>query len=200
MRGIVDPALRSTSRRLDREAAHGGFPVSVSGARLRVAGCGFPVPDRRFAVPRCAVLLGAAGRDIHGRRMPITKSRIEKNAQRILENVAAACRRAGRSPQEVSIVVVTKSVDVDTIKELLKAGLTDLGENRVQPLIVRAEQVGAYLQRSGTAPGGVRWHMVGHLQRNKVRKVLAVADVIHSVDSLRLAEELSTRADEQDMR
>ncbi len=128
--------------------------------------------------------------------MPITKSKIEKNLQRIRQEVAEACERVGRSPKEVSILPVTKTVDLETIKNLLDVGLTDLGESRVQQLISRAQELAAHLQRRrNPLPGPVRWHMVGHLQRNKAKVVLEAVDVIHSVDSLRLAEELHTRAE-----
>jgi hypothetical protein len=126
----------------------------------------------------------------------VTKTRIARNLERIRGDVAEACARAGRSPGAVSIVAVTKAVDFDAVRTLLDVGLTDLGENRVQQLAQRAEMVGAYLQRRRNGlPAPLRWHMIGHLQRNKVRHVLDVADVIHSVDSLRLAEELNTRAE-----
>jgi pyridoxal phosphate enzyme (YggS family) len=128
--------------------------------------------------------------------MPVTKARIEKNLERIREDIAAACRRAGRTPEEVSLVAVTKSVEMATIKILLELGLVELGENRAQPLTVRAAEVAAYVQRRRSpVPGAVRWHMIGHLQRNKVKPVLDCADVIHSVDSLRLAEEIDARAE-----
>jgi len=128
--------------------------------------------------------------------MAVTKARIEKNHQRIRDRIADACRRAGRPPEDVSIVAVTKTVDLETIKALIDAGLTDLGENRVQQLTARAAEVDAYLQRRRNAlPAPVRWHMIGHLQRNKVKRVLDCSNVIHSVDSLRLAEEINARAE-----
>ena len=128
--------------------------------------------------------------------MPVTKSTVEQNLRRIRENIALACARAGRQPEEVSIVAVTKSVDVPTICALPDAGLTDLGESRVQQLAERASALAEHLDRprARNRPN-VRWHMLGHLQRNKVRDVLGVAQVIHSVDSLRLAEEINTRAE-----
>ena len=129
--------------------------------------------------------------------MPVTKNRILKNVQAIRENVAAACERVGRDPQDVSIVAVTKSVDVPTIRNLIDAGITDLGENRIQQLLARAEELAGILQRRRTAPvPDLRWHMVGHLQRNKARAALGVVSLIHSVDSLRLAEELHNRAEQ----
>ena len=129
-------------------------------------------------------------------RMAITVSRIQKNLARIRDNIAGACDRAHRSPSEVAIVAVTKSAELDAIKRLLDVGLTDLGESRVQQLTERADELAAYLQRRQVPlPRPVRWHMVGHLQRNKVKAALAVADYVHSVDSLRLAEEIDARAE-----
>jgi pyridoxal phosphate enzyme (YggS family) len=128
--------------------------------------------------------------------MPASRARIEKNLRRIREEIAAACERSRRPPEEVCLVAVTKAVDLPTIKNLLDAGVTELGENRVQQLVARAADIDAYLQRRRNAlPAPVRWHMVGHLQRNKVRNVLDCVEVIHSVDSLRLAEEINVRAE-----
>lgn len=133
--------------------------------------------------------------------MPITKNRIAKNIARIRESISEAAARCGRSPDEVSIVAVTKRVDLETIKKLIDTGMTDLAESRAQQLCQRAGDIAAYLQRRrNEVPGGVRWHMVGHLQRNKVKSVLEVADVIHSVDSLRLAEEINARAEQAERR
>jgi len=128
--------------------------------------------------------------------MAISQGRIQKNLGRIRDNIAAACGRVGRDPREISIVAVTKTTDLDGMKRLLDVGLTDLAESRVQQLTERAGEMAAYLQRrQSPLPTPVRWHMVGHLQRNKVRAVLSAADCIHSVDSLRLAEEIDTRAE-----
>jgi PLP dependent protein len=129
--------------------------------------------------------------------MPATRARIEDNLRRIRENIAGACARAGRSQREVSIVAVTKSVDLAAIRLLPELGLTDLGENRVQQLVSRAEELRGHFIRASQgplAPPQPRWHMIGHLQRNKAKPLIGVADVIHSIDSLRLAEDLSARA------
>jgi len=127
--------------------------------------------------------------------MSVTKTRIEKNLQAIREKIAEACLRSGRRIEEVGLVAVTKSVDVETIRNAIDAGLTELGESRAQELVSRAAEIDAFLRRRRTPdPPAVRWHMVGHLQRNKVRSVLGAASVIHSIDSLRLAEETNARA------
>lgn len=131
--------------------------------------------------------------------MAVTTNKIEKNLQRIRENIVEACKRANRHPDEVGLIAVTKSVDLDTIKNLLDAGVTELAESRAQNLAERAEEVAAYVnRRRSPLPAPVRWHMVGHLQRNKVKSVLPVVAAIHSVDSLRLAEELQDRAEKLD--
>lgn len=127
--------------------------------------------------------------------MAVTRKRIEKNLQAIRQNIVDACDRVGRNPEDISIIAVTKSVELDTIKNLLDAGITELGENRVQQLTQRAEEVEAYIQRRRNAlPRPIQWHMIGHLQRNKVKPVLNTGAVIHTIDSLRLAEEISERA------
>ena len=128
--------------------------------------------------------------------MAVTRARIESNLGRIRETVSTACAGAGRDPDDVSIVAVTKAVDFDTVKNALDAGLTELGESRAGQLAERAKQMSSYLQRRRNAlPAPVRWHMVGHLQRNKVRATLQCVDMIHSVDSLRLAEDLNAHAE-----
>jgi len=128
--------------------------------------------------------------------MVVSKGRIKENLGEIRERIAAACERARRFPNEVSIVAVTKTVGIEEIKSLLELGLLDLGESRVQQLMLRDGELRPYLQRRRAEQGGeVRWHMIGHLQRNKVRQVVDLNCMIHSVDSLRLAEAINDRAD-----
>ena len=130
--------------------------------------------------------------------MAVTKSKIEKNLQHIREEIAGACLRRGRSPQEVSIIAVTKSVGAESIRGVVDLGLTELAESRAQQLVERATELSEGLSKiRGQAPV-VRWHMIGHLQRNKVKQTLEAAQVIHSVDSLRLAEEINARAMRQE--
>ena len=125
----------------------------------------------------------------------------------VKQRIDAAAQRAGRSGKRVVLVAVTKYAAIDQVRELLELGHVDLGESHVQNLVQRAAQIEEFLQRcrqlggarAANIPKQVRWHMIGHLQRNKVRKVLGVARLIHSVDSLRLAEEIqaaSARVDE----
>ena len=131
--------------------------------------------------------------------MPVTKNRIEKNLQEIRLSVAEACDRSGRRPSAVAIVAVTKAVDCETVRNLIDAGVTDLGENRAGQLVERSEEIDGWLRRRRTKqPAPIRWHMIGHLQRNKVKAVLPAAPMIHSVDSLRLAEEINSRCERED--
>lgn len=120
----------------------------------------------------------------------------------VRERIAAAAARNGRRAEDVLLVAVTKYASIDQIRELLSLGHIDLGESRVQVLSQHAAQVEDYLARARTLPSAarsglpkdVRWHMIGHLQRNKVRKLLGTVRLIHSVDSLRLAEEIQAVA------
>lgn len=127
--------------------------------------------------------------------MAVTQKRLGENLQRVRDNIAAAAARAGRDPDNILLVAVTKAVELDDVKKLIELGAVDLGESRVRQLVARAAEVEAWIsRRRKPTPAPPRWHMVGHLQRNKVRQVLDSAEVIHSVDSLRLAEEIETRA------
>ncbi len=125
---------------------------------------------------------------------------LRTSVQRVREVVNAACQRAGRPSDQVRLVAVTKSVDLPIIRALLALGVGEIGENRVQQLTARAAALGACFDDSaqdsrwGTPAASAiatpRWHMIGHLQRNKVRAVLPHARIIHSIDSQRLAAEL----------
>jgi len=121
-------------------------------------------------------------------------AKISEKIKRIRETINAACARAGREPDEVTLVVVTKSATLEAVKEVVQSGFTELGENRVQQLKKVVAQVEEFLQAPGGDPAllkKIRWHMIGHLQRNKVRQVLPLTILIHSVDTLRLAEEIN---------
>jgi PLP dependent protein len=100
----------------------------------------------------------------------------------VRSRIALATGRAGRSPEEVTIVAVTKTHPPEAVEAVLAAGLIDVGENRVQELDEKVSSIGR---------NRARWHLIGHLQRNKVRRALEIADLIHSVDSVRLAERIS---------
>jgi len=124
------------------------------------------------------------------------KSKISERINAVKQAINSACARAARDPQGVKLVVVTKSADIEAIEEVIRLGFTDLGENRVQQLKKVSAQVAAFLDQQKDHPVApkINWHMIGHLQRNKVRQVLPIASLIHSVDTLRLAEEISAAA------
>ncbi|MEI8243173.1 MAG: YggS family pyridoxal phosphate-dependent enzyme [bacterium] len=104
----------------------------------------------------------------------------------VQQRIAAACARAGRKPDEVELIGVTKTFGPDVVTEAWQAGLRKLGENRVQEGAAKMQQ----------CPSGPEWHLIGHLQRNKVRAALEFFSVIHAVDSLRLLEQIERVADE----
>jgi pyridoxal phosphate enzyme (YggS family) len=133
------------------------------------------------------------------------KSPLADKLDELTARIAAACARAKREPAEVTLVAVTKTAAPEQIRELLSLGVGDLGESRVQQLVQRASQLSEYHQRRvqyADAPvaSKLRWHMIGHLQRNKVKQLLPYVSMIHSVDSLRLAEELDAAAAKLDKR
>jgi pyridoxal phosphate enzyme (YggS family) len=127
------------------------------------------------------------------------KSPLAEKLDEVRDRIAGACAKAKRDPSEVTLIAVTKTAAPEQIREILSLGVGDLGESRVQVLQQRAAQVNEFYSRKmahadeGMAPK-LRWHMIGHLQRNKIKPVLPVVSVIHSVDSLRLAEELDQHA------
>ena len=128
-------------------------------------------------------------------------SKISERLERIKEAINSACSRAGRDPGRIKLVVVTKSANLEAIKEVIRLGFTDLGENRVQQLKRVSTQVADFIEQNGDSalPQSINWHMVGHLQRNKVRSVLGIVSLIHSVDTLRLAEEINASAAKLDL-
>jgi hypothetical protein len=137
------------------------------------------------------------------------QARLRDALRRVHDGIAAAAERSGRRREDVVLVAVTKHASPDQLRVLVEMGQVDLGENRVQQLTQRAAQLQEYLERrksmgeavskpAGDLPARVRWHMVGHLQRNKVKQVVPVVRLIHSVDSFRLAEELHAYGARQD--
>ncbi|MDY2652162.1 MULTISPECIES: YggS family pyridoxal phosphate-dependent enzyme [Eisenbergiella] len=109
---------------------------------------------------------------------------IKENLNRVQENIRNACDRAGRKEDEVTLIAVSKTKPVSMLEEAYALGVRDFGENKVQELVDKAGQL----------PEDIRWHMIGHLQRNKVKYIIDKVYLIHSVDSLRLAEEISKEA------
>jgi len=109
--------------------------------------------------------------------------RIKENIEEINRNKDAIADRAGRKPGEVLLVAVTKTRTAEEINEAIDAGITDIGENKVQEILDKYETVKP-----------VHWHMIGHLQTNKVKYIIDKVSMIHSVDSVKLAEEIDRRA------
>lgn len=122
-------------------------------------------------------------------------SKLSEKLQNLQDTIFQTCERAERSHDEVKCIIVTKSASVEAIKEVIDLGFLDLGENHVQQLRkVTSHIKDLFIQEGHSSMPKIRWHMIGHLQRNKVKHVLPLASLIHSVDTLRLAEEISTYA------
>lgn len=109
---------------------------------------------------------------------------IAKNIELVKERITRAALSAGRRPEEITLVAVTKTVDADCAAQVLKAGVTNLAENRVQVFLDKYEAL-------GDVPN---WHLIGHLQTNKVKYIIGKVQLIHSVDTLHLAEEINKKA------
>lgn len=109
---------------------------------------------------------------------------IRENITAVKERIAEAASRSGGNPEGITLVAVTKAVETHRIREGIAAGLTVFGENRVQEAAGKVLEIGH----------GVRWHMIGHLQTNKVKRAVELFDLIQSVDSLHLAREIERRA------
>ena len=109
---------------------------------------------------------------------------IKDNVAEVEANIQKACERAGRSRDEVTLIAVSKTKPVSDIYEVMETGIKDYGENKVQELCDKIETISEPLN----------WHMIGHLQRNKVKYIVDKVRMIHSVDSLRLAQQISSEA------
>lgn len=109
---------------------------------------------------------------------------LKDNFETVEKKVAAACVRAGRDRSEVTLIAVSKTKPIEMLQEVYDAGARDFGENKVQEICEKYDKL----------PSDIRWHMIGHLQRNKVKQVIDKATMIHSVDSYRLAQEISVQA------
>lgn len=106
---------------------------------------------------------------------------LANNLKEVQEEIRKACEKAGRNPEEVTLIAVSKTKPNEALEEVYATGMREFGENYVQELVGKIE----------TLPKDIRWHMIGHLQRNKVKYLIGKVCMIHSVDSLRLAEEIS---------
>lgn len=146
---------------------------------------------------------------------------LESRYREVKDKVAEAAKRSGRRPGEILVVAVSKYAEMDQVRELYRLGHRDFGESRVQQLVQRAAMMDEWQSREETMPNigeeqemelfaatsgpghesklpKARWHMIGHLQRNKARKCVEVARLIHSVDSLRLVDEIHSIAFKMD--
>lgn len=110
---------------------------------------------------------------------------VAENVKTIRERIVSACGRAGRYPDEVTLVAVAKMFGAEMVSEVLNAGVVDIGENYVQEL---------HRKREKLTDERIQWHFIGHLQRNKVKELASWIHLIHSIDSKRLAEEISHQA------
>lgn len=109
---------------------------------------------------------------------------IKENLKQVEDNIVVACQRAGRDPREVTLIAVSKTKPVSMIEEAIDYGIKDFGENKVQEMCDKIEKI----------PNKLNWHLIGHLQRNKVKYIIDKAYLIHSVDSLRLAQQIDHEA------
>ena len=113
---------------------------------------------------------------------------IKYKLDNVSERIKKAALKADRNPSDIVLVCVTKEASVKGLSEAIENGITDIGENRVKDAILKYESL--------NNKAGIRWHFIGHLQTNKVKKVVRIFDLIHSVDSFRLAEEIQKQAEE----
>lgn len=111
-------------------------------------------------------------------------SEIKENLENVRERIAEACGESGRSVEDVRLIAVSKTKPLPDLEEAYACGCRDFGENKVQELVEKYEAL----------PKDIRWHMIGHLQRNKVKYIVDKVFLIHSVDSLRLAQEIEKEA------
>lgn len=112
---------------------------------------------------------------------------ITENINEVRKNMEEACRVSGRNPEEVSLIAVSKTKPVSMLQEAYDAGCRDFGENKVQEIMDKIDRL----------PSDIRWHMIGHLQTNKIKYIVGKIFLIHSVDSLHLAEAISKEAVKQ---
>lgn len=109
---------------------------------------------------------------------------LKENYALVQKNIDRACEKAGRERESVTLIAVSKTKPLSMLQGVYKEGCRDFGENKVQELVEKYEAM----------PKDIRWHMIGHLQRNKVKYIIDKAALIHSVDSVRLAEEIQKEA------
>lgn len=109
---------------------------------------------------------------------------LKENLANVQKNISEACKKAGRDESEVTLIAVSKTKPVEMLQEIYDTGIRTFGENKVQEM----------MDKEAVMPKDIQWHMIGHLQRNKVKYLMGKAALIHSVDSMRLAEEISAQS------
>lgn len=114
---------------------------------------------------------------------------LKENLANVESKIAAACKKAGRDRSEVTLIAVSKTKPVPDLQEIYDCGMRQFGENKVQEMVDKIPQL----------PEDINWHLIGHLQRNKVKYIVDKACLIHSVDSYRLAEEINIQAKKKDV-
>lgn len=114
-------------------------------------------------------------------------SLLQDNLKKVQENIRKACKKAGRNEEEVTLIAVSKTKPLSDLEEILDAGVIEFGENKVQELCDKFEHI----------KSPVHWHMIGHLQTNKVKYIVDKVCLIHSVDSLKLASQISKEAEKK---
>ena len=114
---------------------------------------------------------------------------LSDNLMKVRERVVNAAIRSNRNPEDITLIAVSKTKPVEAVKEVYDCGIREFGENKVQEICMKHEVL----------PDDINWHMIGHLQRNKVKAVIDKACLIHSVDSIRLAKQISDEAVKKDM-
>ena len=119
----------------------------------------------------------------------MTEQDLRNNLKDVEERIAAACMRAGRKREEVTLIAVSKTKPISMLETVYGEGIREFGENKVQEMCEKAESLNS----------DIHWHMIGHLQRNKVKQVIKKACLIHSVDSMRLAERIEEEAKKQNI-
>jgi hypothetical protein len=127
---------------------------------------------------------------------------IKERYESVNERIASAANKAGRSASNIHLIAVTKHATVDEVRQLIDLGHSDFGENRLQHFTQLAAQIDEYVVRrkelgEPDLANSIRWHFIGHLQRNKCRRVLPLTRLIHTLDSLRLAEEIQEVAEKR---
>lgn len=147
----------------------------MTNSRLRLQGTGTTGNATKFVLRTDGICTGATGKET------IMKyDFVKENLDRVEENIKNACLRAGRDRSEVTLIAVSKTKPVEMIKEAVEWGAVNFGENKVQELTDKIPRL----------PESLSWHMIGHLQRNKVKYIIGKTVLIHSVDSIRLAKQI----------